>query len=439
MRYPLLATQLYGQPLLLQADKAAVIEAVFRAHDSGGGHPAADANQTTSPHAVAYASARFSDKPYAVTDAGVAVIQVTGTLVHRGSQMDAMSGLTSYARIEKLADTAAADTDVKGIVFDFDSPGGQADGVFDLGRKIRAIQKPKIAIANGMALSAAYALAAAADKVIVTSTGRVGSVGVIALHVDQSQKNAKAGYTYTAIHAGAKKTHGSPHAPLAEPARADMQAIVDDLYAQFADFVSEMRGMSADDLRAHEAGVYSGQSAVNEGLADAVMSFNDSLAEFEAQVSKPAGFTNGGSRQLPKGVMTMSNEAQAAATLSAEQLAAQAAKETTQAALEARNSGATEMQARIKAIQTCDEAKGREKLAAHLAFNTAMNADEAKALLAAAPQEAAQAAAAGNALAAGMAAVTNPNVGADTAQDPNPQAASSDLWNRSNQKLHRVK
>ena len=439
MRYPLLATQLYGQPLLLQAEKAAVIEAVFRQHDSfGRGGELSDARKThhNDPHAAAYSAARFSDKPYAVTDAGVAVIPVTGTLVHRGSQMDAISGLTSSAQIERLMDAAAADADVKGILFDFDSPGGQADGVFDLGAKLRAIQKPKIAVANGMALSAAYALAAAADKVIVTSTGRVGSVGVIALHMDQSQKNAKAGYTYTAIHAGAKKNHGTPHQPLAEPARADMQAMVDGLFAQFSDYVAAMRGLDVAAVRAQEAGVYSGQSAVNAGLADAVMSFNDSLAEFEAQVSKPAGFTNGGYRQLLKGVMTMSKEeAQAAATPSAEQLAAQAATE-------ARSAGANDMQARIKAIQTCDEAKGREKLAAHLAFNTAMNADEAKALLAAAPQEvaAAVAGAPGGPLAAGMAAVTNPVVGADAAhQDTDPQAASSDLWNRSNQKLHRVK
>jgi hypothetical protein len=101
MRYPLLATQLYGTPLLLSAEKASIIEAVFRAHESGIGGDAAAFSAEVSPHAVAYSASRFSDKPYAVTDAGVAVIPVTGTMVHRGSQMDAMSGLTSYARIER--------------------------------------------------------------------------------------------------------------------------------------------------------------------------------------------------------------------------------------------------------------------------------------------------------------------------------------------------
>ena len=414
---------------MLSAEKIDTIHSVLCFYDENRADSSAVKTEL-SPHAAAYAAPRYSDKQYAVTEAGVAVIPITGTLVHRGSQMDSMSGLTSYSGLEKMIGMAAADADVKGILFDMATPGGQADGVFDLGRMIRAIEKPTLAIANSEALSAGYALAAAADKVMVTSTGRLGSIGVRTRHLDQSQKNAKAGLVYTDVFAGAKKLNGNPNAPLAENVRAEMQAEIDGLHVQFSDYVAEMRGMSADAVRAQEAGVYTGQAAIDAGLADAMMSFNDSLGMFEMQVSGMSGFTNGGSRQIPKGVVTMSNkEAQAAATPSAEQIAAQAA--------DARITGATEMQARIKAIQMCDEAKGREKLASHLAFNTGMNADEAKALLAVAPQEVAQAATV-NALAAGMATVTNPNVGADAAPQTEPAQAAA-LWDRSNKKLHIVK
>lgn len=433
MRYPLLATQLYGQPLLLDPEKAAVIESVFRAY-AGGKIPEASGEVAPVPMAAAYASARFADKPYVVTDAGVAVIPVIGTLVHRGSQMDAMSGLASYTLLESQIDAAAADPDVRGILLEIDSRGGQADGAFALGEKIRAVEKPVRASVNETALSGGYLIAAAADSITVTPTGRVGSIGVIVLHRDQSGANTKAGVTYTAIYAGAKKNDGTPHAPLTGSALADTQEMVYALRDHFVDYVASMRGIDAQDVRDTEAGIFSGKSAVNIGLADAVMSFNDSLAEFEAQVSKPAGFTNGGSRQLPKGVMTMSKEAQAAATLSAEQLAAQAAKET----LEARGAGAAEMQARIRDIQTCEQAKGREQLASHLAFSTSMSVEEAKGILAAAPQAGASTAA--NPLAAGMAAVTNPNVGADAAASAaDAQASARDLWNRSNKKLCVVK
>lgn len=440
MRYPLIATQLYGTPLLLDAEKAAVIESVFRAYASGNPAPLAE-GERPAPMAAAYAAPRFAGKPYTVTEAGVAVLPIIGTMVHRGSQMDALSGLTSYSAIENQFDAAEADADVKGILLEVDSNGGQADGAFSLGEKIRAGKKPVWASVNEKALSGGYLLACAADRVTMTKTGRVGSIGVIALHQDRSKANAKAGISYTAIHAGAKKNDGTPHAPLTDAARADMQASVDELHTHFVSYVAQMCGIDPAAVRALEAGVLSGQAAIDAGLVDSIMSFQDTLAAFEAEVSKPsmpAGNSNGGFRQLPYGGTTMSKDAQTAAVeaVSAEQLAAHVAA--------AQASGATQMQARIKDIQTCDEAKGRTKLAAHLAFNTAMGVDEAKALLAASAVEATADSGAteqANALAAGMAKVTNPAVGSEVAAatDPNPQAEAAAVWNRSNAKLQRVK
>lgn len=54
---------------------------------------------------------------------------------------------------------------------------------------------------------------------------------------------------------------------------------------------------------------------------------------------------------------------------------------------------AADTKARIKAITTCDEAKGREALAEYIAFQTEMSAEGAKAMLAAAPKAEALAAA----------------------------------------------
>lgn len=435
MRYPILATHLYGVPLLLQPEKAAVIESVFRTWALAG-DPGHLPDGEHGRQCGAVSAPRFADKPYVVTDAGVAVIPVMGAMVHRGSQLDAMSGLQSYSTLERKIDAAATDKDVRGILFEMDSPGGQAAGVFDLAAKVQSIAKPTLAHVNEMALSAGYILAAATQKIVMARTAMVGSIGVIALHVDRSKKNAKDGYAYTAIHAGAKKADGSPHSPLSDSARSDMQSRVDELYTQFVDYVAQARGIDPAALRAQEAGVFSGQAAVDAGLADGISSFNDALAAFEADVSQGAGFSTGGFRQLQTGGKTMSANTQSAAqeTVSADQLAAQLAT--------ARTEGAQAMQARIQAIQTCDEAKGREKLAAHLAFSTAMSADEAKGLLSVSAVESAPvaAAAAQNPLAAGMAKVTNPAVGSEEqAADSNTQAEAAALWGRSNAKLRAVK
>lgn len=79
-----------------------------------------------------------------------------------------------------------------------------------------------------------------------------------------------------------------------------------------------------------------------------------------------------------------------------------------------RESATKAERARIQGITSCEEAKGRESLANHLAFNTTMSADDAKVLLAAAPKAEGKPTGTANPLAQAMAASNQPNVGADT-------------------------
>jgi len=111
------------------------------------------------------------------------------------------------------------------ILLDIDSPGGESGGVFDPADRIRTGSqvKPIWAVANDMAFSAAYALASAANRVFVSRTGGVGSIGVIALHADQSGKGAQEGVRYTTVFAGARKNDLNPHAPLSDEAVASLQ------------------------------------------------------------------------------------------------------------------------------------------------------------------------------------------------------------------------
>jgi signal peptide peptidase SppA len=195
--------------------------------------------------------------------------------------MEAESGLLSYQAIQIGLAAALADPSVAGILLDVDSPGGEAGGVFDLADRIAAAAKikPVWAIANESAFSAAYALASAASRLVVTRTSGIGSVGVIAMHIDQSGLDAKAGLQYTPIVAGAHKNDLSPHTAITDEARAMLQAEVDRLYGLFIDTVASHGRLSADALRATEAGLYFGDAAVTAGLADAVATFDDTLAE----------------------------------------------------------------------------------------------------------------------------------------------------------------
>jgi ClpP class serine protease len=169
---------------------------------------------------------RQDEKPYRLTPEGIAVIPIRGTLMKRFSWISAASGCSSYAGLQQAATAALADPQVKGVLFDVDSPGGTTHGCFELSDALYQMRgdKPMWAIANDLAASAAYALASAADRVLVTRTAGVGSIGVFALHADQSGADEQAGVKYTYVFAGDKKTDGNPHEALSKSARADIQA-----------------------------------------------------------------------------------------------------------------------------------------------------------------------------------------------------------------------
>jgi signal peptide peptidase SppA len=224
---------------------------------------------------------------------GIAVIPVVGTLVRRTVGLEAQSGLTSYGLIAERLDAALSDNAVKGILLDIDSPGGEAGGVFDLADKIFTTRKvkPIWAVANDEAFSAAYAIAAAADKIYLSRTGGVGSVGVIAVHLDQSMAEADAGLKYTAVFAGEHKNDLSPHEPLSDPARAQLQAEVDRVYALFTESVARMRGLDLAAVKATEAALYFGEQSLAVGLADRIGTMGDALSDLTKKIARPSTTT----------------------------------------------------------------------------------------------------------------------------------------------------
>jgi signal peptide peptidase SppA len=224
---------------------------------------------------------------------GIAIIPVVGTLVRRTIGLEAQSGLMSYSLIAERMDAALQDNAVKAILLDIDSPGGEAGGVFDLADKIFAARKvkPIWAVANDEAFSAAYAIAAAADRIYLSRTGGVGSIGVIAVHLDQSVAEADAGLKYTAIYAGEHKNDLSPHEPLSDPARAQLQTEVDRVYALFTETVARMRGLELAAIKETEAALYFGEQSVAAGLADRIGTMGDALSDLTKKIARPSSLT----------------------------------------------------------------------------------------------------------------------------------------------------
>ena len=271
---PHLAARLFGVPLAIHRPKLDVILAVL-------GPRVGLSDLAAAPGYTPPTRAMSGSPP------GVAVIPIHGTLVRRTVGLEAESGLTSYAGLAAQLDAAIGNPEVSAILLDIDSPGGESGGVFDLADRIRAASqiKPVWAVANDMAFSAAYALASAASRVFVSRTGGVGSIGVIAMHVDQSEKDAQDGVHYTAVFAGDRKNDLNPHQPISSEAHAFLKAEVNRIYGLFVETVARHRGIETSAVRDTEAGLFFGQAAVAMGLADAVGTFDDALAQLLASLS----------------------------------------------------------------------------------------------------------------------------------------------------------
>ena len=287
-----IATRFIGVPLMMDPLK---YEVIFNALSPRLGMPVSltpidisgdPAAQRLMAH---YQDSAAQERPYSIFG-GVAVISVQGTLIRRGSWMDAYSGCCSYEDIEGQLTQAMDDAAVNSVLFDIDSPGGEVSGCFELADFIHSMRgkKPMYAVSNDCAASAAYAIASAADKIFVGRTGAVGSIGVFALHAEQAELDKKIGVAYSYIFAGKTKVDGNPHEPLSDRARAEIQKEVTREYGIFTETVSRNRGADVKDIVGTDARMLWADAAVPL-LADEIGTFDDAMNALVALGSKTPG------------------------------------------------------------------------------------------------------------------------------------------------------
>lgn len=233
----------------------------------------------------AFWSARL--RPYVVRD-GLLLLPVRGVLMH-GFPYQFMGYATGYEYIWKAFQRGLDDNEVKGIALVIESPGGDVAGNFDLVDRMYAARgtKPVRAFACEYAYSAAYSIASAADRIVVSRTGGTGSIGILTAHMDVSKAMAEFGLKVTLIYAGKHKVDGNQYEALPDDVKARIQQRVDKIYGMFVDVVARNRNLDAAAVRATEALTYTAEEGIAVGLADSVGALDDALAEFAADVTNP--------------------------------------------------------------------------------------------------------------------------------------------------------
>jgi ClpP class serine protease len=295
---PLLADRVLNKPLLITQTKLDAIMAVLCPRLGLGGQPVVVDMENHQPDATmgtfslsAYDPATGQMAAEAVT---MGLITVHGTLVHRANGMAGWSGLRAYDSIREDFRALRADSSVQGIIFEYDSGGGEACGLFDLVDELYAARDeiPMFAIINEESCSAAYALASAQDEIFLTRTSNAGSIGTRMKHVDRSKMNEAAGLKITEIAIGDRKLDGSPDAPLSDPAREIFTAHARQTNDLFVQVVARNRNLSEKHVRDLNAGFFQGEHAVSAGLADAVLSYDAALQRAAAKIATANGGTN---------------------------------------------------------------------------------------------------------------------------------------------------
>lgn len=188
-------------------------------------------------------------------------------------------------------------------------------------------------------------LAAACSRRLITQTSRTGSIGVMMAHASFASQLAQEGVDITLIYSGAHKVDGNQFEALPEEIRMDFQQRINTARLMFAGKVAMYTGLPVDAVMATEAAVFEGRAGIDAGLADEMVNAADAVSVMaEALHSHKTG-----------GAMPEITTAEAVA----------------------------QENLRVTGILTCQEAKGREELAAVLAGQPGMSAEQARAILSA--------------------------------------------------------
>ena len=220
-------------------------------------------------------------------DGSVAIVPVHGALAKNGlfffgwKLCDGMRDIASCLR------RAAADSRVKAIMLDVDSPGGTVDGIEELAEAVSQVglMKPVYAFADGLMASAAYWLSCSAREIAAPATAQVGSIGVILIHREYSKALEENGIACNIIAAGHYKAAGNAVEPLSEEMRSYLQAGVDETYDLFLKAVEKGRGVDREkSLTMADGKIFSGSEALAKGLIDRVCSRSEFLQHIKEGV-----------------------------------------------------------------------------------------------------------------------------------------------------------
>jgi protease IV len=178
---------------------------------------------------------------------------------------------------------------VRAVVIRINSPGGvvaPTQEVHDALLRLRQAGKPVVASLGSVAASGGYYVAVAADQIYANPGSLTGSIGVIMQMANVDALMKKVGVDYVVVKAGQFKDLGNFSRPMTPEERRVIQALLDDVHAQFIEAVVKGRKLDRTAVVQFADGrVFSGTQALGLKMVDALGGLDDAI-EAAAKLAK---------------------------------------------------------------------------------------------------------------------------------------------------------
>lgn len=213
---------------------------------------------------------------------GVAILPVMGPIFPRANLFTEVSGATSIQTMALDLQRTLDRPDIKAVLLNVDSPGGAVTGVDEMAGMIAEVakKKPVTAYVSGTAASAAYWLASAAREIVVTRTGQVGSIGVVATVPQQQEPDEQGVMDFEIVSSNAPDKRPDP---ATDDGRRAVLDRINPIETLFIDTVAANRGISRETVLSDfgQGNVVVGQQAVDRDMADRTGTYEGVLAELQ--------------------------------------------------------------------------------------------------------------------------------------------------------------
>lgn len=215
----------------------------------------------------------------------VAIIKISGSLSYKPVYTLCGAIGTSYlGLIEQTQE--AIDKGVKTIVYEVDSPGGQAAHCFDSADTLREMLDnsgvKSVAYVDGCAASAAYALSCVFDEVIIHPSASAGNIGCIVCLYSDAKALEIDGYKRICITSTPGKSPYAEDGSFSETFIDNLQQDVNRLGNEFCEHVAKFTGIPVEEVKLTDAKCFDASVALSKGLVSSVMNhreFSNYIAE----------------------------------------------------------------------------------------------------------------------------------------------------------------